>query len=66
MFVASMKLKERDERSGMVVRVGLGWKIGSVPSKRKIADWIRNSTRDGVQLIVSNNSLNGIPMRDEE
>jgi|SRR5882762_123194 hypothetical protein len=36
-LVVSRKLKERDVRSGMVVNVGLGWKMGSVPSKRKTA-----------------------------
>jgi len=65
-LVVSRKLKERDVRSGMVVNVGLGWKMGSVPSKRKMALWIRSSTSDGVQLMVSSSSLKEIPMRDEE
>jgi hypothetical protein len=36
-LVVSRKLKARDVRSGMVVNVGFGWKMGSVPSKRKMA-----------------------------
>jgi hypothetical protein len=36
-LVVSRKLKARDVRSGIVVNVGLGWKMGSVPSKRKMA-----------------------------
>ena len=36
-LVVSRKLNERAARSGMVVNVGLGWKMGSVPSSRKMA-----------------------------
>jgi hypothetical protein len=36
-LVVSRKLKDRDVRSGIVVNVGFGWKMGSVPSKRKMA-----------------------------
>jgi hypothetical protein len=36
-LVVSRKLKARDVRRGMVVNVGFGWKMGSVPSKRNMA-----------------------------
>jgi hypothetical protein len=65
-LVVSRKLKESDVSRGMVVNVGFGWKMGSVPSRRKMALWMRSSTSDGVLLMVSSNSLKEIPILEEE